>query len=222
MPSGDVERKLPASMDAEGVTVVPITDPIVYPLHRRRLSFAHRYGQTVGYVVGAVLCFLGLMFLGSVVRERSTSAVVIGTAAVVLGVVTALAGRAVGAVRSSSGMITVQPDRLEIADDRAFDRPILLRRDRIMSVCSPGMVDDQPPMRVHIRATHDVMRLGEQQPNLEIWLATPIERPGPPAPRGRAHRPVAVIELLTPGAGTVIRWFREGLHELAPPKWYEN
>ncbi|MFZ4721281.1 MAG: hypothetical protein ACOYMR_17775, partial [Ilumatobacteraceae bacterium] len=151
-----------------------------------------------------------------------TAAVVIGVAAMLLSVVAVYAGRALGSVRSSSGIIAIQPDRLEIADDRALPQPILLRRDRIMAICSPGMTDDQPAMRVHIRATHDVMRLGDQPPNVEIWLATPIQRPDAVGSIGNQHRPIAVIELLTPAAGTLVRWFREGLTELVPPKWYEG
>ncbi len=201
--------------------VRPITKPIAFPLHQRQLTLVQRHGRSVALVVGIVVMVIGVLFVAGWATDRRSSGLVVAAVIASVGVLVLVSSSRFGRFDSASGMVTLQPDRLEIADARHLAAPILLLRHQIVAVCSPGMAGEQPGLRRDVAVAYDIHCLGDARPNLEIWLRTPLERPSPVAPPGWPRRPVVALQMLTPGAATVMTWFRSGLTEGRPTRVFD-
>lgn len=196
--------------------VRPITKPIAFPLHQRRLTVVQRHGRSVALVVGIVAVAIGMLFVAGWASDHRSSGLVAAAIIVAAGLLVLVLSSRFGRFDSAAGMVTLQPDRLEIADDRHLAQPVVLLRHEIVAVCSPGMASEQPGLRRDVATSYDIHCVGHARPNLEIWLRTPLERPSPVAPPGWPRRPVVALQVLTPGAATVMTWFRSGLTEGRP------
>lgn len=201
--------------------VRPVKVTLAYPLHQRSLTFVQQQGRTVCVVVGSCVGLLGVLFVAGGRREEAGSQVPIGIVLFVAAAALLIGSRFAGRFTARAGMVTVQPDRLEIADDRRLGPPLLLLRHRIVAVCAPAQHEAPPGLRRQIGDQADVLVLGDQRPNVEIWLVDPLPRPMPVAPPGWPRRPVIAVQLLTPGARTMIEWFHRGLSEAPPTPWFD-
>jgi hypothetical protein len=193
--------------------VRPVTRPIAFPLHQRQLTLVQRHGRGTAMVVSSVTTVIGLLFVAGWATKGGGAMLAIGLALVGAAALALASSTRFGRFTSASGMVALQPDRPEISDERHLAAPIVLLRHRIVAVCSPGMAHEQPGLRRDLGLTSDIHCLGDARPNVEVWLANPLERPVPVAPPGWPRRPVVALQLLTPGAATMIEWFRSGLTE---------
>jgi hypothetical protein len=199
----------------------PVKVALAYPLHQRSLTFVQRQGRAVCLVGGLCVGLLGVLFLAGGRRDDAGSPVGVGVVLMVVAATLLIGSRFVGRFTARAGMVTVQPDRLEIADDRRLGPPLLLLRHRIVAVCAPGQDEAPPGLRRQIGEQADVLVLGDRRPNVEIWLVDPLPRPMPVAPPGWPRRQVIAVQMLTPGASTMIEWFHRGLSETPPTPWFD-
>jgi len=194
---------------------------LVFPLHRRTLSWLQRNGTFAGLIVAIGVVVVGLL---SAIRVGSDSSWGVG-ALVLVGAVLVAAGVLMLAGRLSrfderSGLLAILPDRIELVDRALGEDGVVIRREDILDVVPPAVRDQEPYAALRstasIGATIDI---GRERPNLEILLRTPLVLPIPTA--GSRHS-VGTLRMQTPGAAAVLAWNRNEVLEVPGRKWYES
>ncbi len=193
----------------------------VFPLHRRKLTWLQRNGHAAGIIAGACVFVIGLM---SAVGQTRGGTFVAGLAIAAVSAMVALLlytlGRFLSGMRARDGMVVLQSDRLEITDAVSFEGTVLLLRHRILDIGQPGVEGDGPNGVNRIELAQRTFMIGPEWPNVDIWLAEPVQVVQPfPA------RPISVtrITMQTPGAAALLAWQRAELMEESRERqpWYE-
>jgi hypothetical protein len=193
-----------------------------FPLHRTEWSLTQVWAQPVGIVLAGFVGAVGLMSAAGVAREhdaRRTAAVV---AAVTVGVAVGvyLAGRRFGRLSARDGMLVVFDDHLEISDSQLLDRTVVVGRQHVLDVTQPGVTGTGPQGSWRDQAFVGLLVRDHGRANVEIWLTEPVLVPQAPVSSG--HR-ATVLQLRTPGAAVLLRWFRPDPHSNEKAmRWYER
>jgi len=131
-----------------------------------------------------------------------------------------LLGRFLSRMRPQDGVVMVWPNRVEISDSASFEGTVTLFRRHVLDVAQPGVEGEGPNGVNRIELARRVLRIGEEMPNVELWLAMPVMVTRPfPARSGE----VTLITMQTPAAATLLAWQRAEPLEERPERqpWYE-
>lgn len=194
---------------------------LVFPLHRRTLSWLQRNGTFAGLVVAIAVVVIGVLSAVRVWRDSSlvAAALVLVVTLLAAAAVLALAGR-LSRLDERTGLIAIFPDHLELVDRTLGEEGVVIRRRDILDVVPPAVRDQETYAALRstaaIGTTFDV---GSERPNLEILLRVPVELP---IPTPGSRRPVGTLRMLTPGAAAVLAWNRNEVLEVPGRKWYES
>ena len=165
------------------------------------------FGHPVGIGLASGVAVVGLMMAADVARAATTrdNGVVVGCAALALAAGIYWLGRSWSWLSSMDGMVVVHDDHLTVWDDVLLDAPIVVRRSDVLDVAQLTPQSPPPTPGTH-RAESVVGRLvrGGHEPNVEIWMTDAAVLP--PVLAGGA-RVATRLQILTPGAGELLRWY---------------